>query len=249
MSYHSATKLSFLLDKPFAHRGLHGRHAVENSLTAFDHAIAAGHGIELDVQLTADGNAVVFHDATLERLCGRSERVDALSAAALAKISLTGAQDHILPLYDVLRHIDGRVPLLIEIKTPARHMGFLCQAVRHALEGYVGPVAIMAFHPEIAHWFCKHAPYLVRGLVVTDEKYKQMFLGNARRRIAQTLSMMRAHADFLAYDIRSLPSPLSRHARQLGLPLLTWTVRSTADRARALDHADQIIYEVPDPLS
>ena len=237
---------AFLLDQPFAHRGLHGGRVVENSLEAFDRAIAAGHGIELDVQLTADGDAVVFHDATLARLCGRTERVDALTRAALGAISLTGTQERIHSLHDVLRHIDGRVPVLIEIKTPQRHIGFLCQAVRHALEGYVGAAAIMSFHPEIVHWFCKNAPPVTRGLVVSDEKYKKMRLGRLRRWIEQTLSMAHAHPDFLAYDIQSLPSPMSRKARQFGLPVLTWTVRSAQDRARALEHADQIIYEVPD---
>lgn len=237
---------AFLLEKPFAHRGLHGGRVVENSLEAFDRAMAAGHGIELDVQLTADGDAVVFHDATLDRLCGRPIRVDACTRADLAQIALTGTQETIHSLHDVLRHIDGRVPVLIEVKTPQKHMGFLCQAVRHALEGYVGPVAVMAFHPEIVRWFRVQAPYIVRGLVVSDEKYKRMRFAALKRWVAQALSMMRAHPDFLAYDIKSLPSPLSRNVRQLGLPLLSWTVRSPEERARALDCADQIIYEVAD---
>ena len=240
------TATAFLVDKPYAHRGLHGGRVVENTMEAFDRAIAAGHGIELDVQRTADGDAVVFHDATLERLCGRPQRVDSLTRAALAEITLSGTQERIHSLYDVLRHIDGRVPVLVEVKTPQKHMGFLCQAVRHALEGYVGPVAVMAFHPEIIRWFRQQAPHLVRGLVVSDEKYKNTALGHVKRWVAQSLSMWRARPDFLAYDVQSLPSPLSRHMRQMGQAVLTWTVRTGSDRAKALNHADQIIYEVAD---
>jgi len=235
---------AFLLAKPFAHRGLHGGRVVENTIEAFDRAIAAGHGIELDVQRTADGDAVVFHDATLDRLCGIAGRVDALSVDALSQIRLSGTQETILSLDHVLQHIAGRVPVLVEIKTPHRHMGDLCQAVLHAVENYGGRAAIMAFHPEITRWFCKYGSHIVRGLVVSDEKYRTQFLGDLRRSVAQSLSMLRARPDFLAYDIRSLPSPLSRQVRQYGLPLLTWTVRSAEDRARALDAADQIIYEV-----
>ena len=129
--------------------------------------------------------------------------------------------------------------MLIELKSPGRRVAQLCRAVQRALEGYRGPVAVMSFNPEVGHWFARHAPARLRGLVVTEQ-------GKGLRGWSERpLALWRSHADFLAYDIRDLPSALRRRAqRAKGMPVLTWTVRTLADRARAAEHASQIIYEV-----
>ena len=224
---------------PFAHRGLHGQGRVENSRAAFRAAIAAGHGIELDVQASRDGEAMVFHDGKLDRLTGEVGEVAGRTAAQLASIRLSGTEETIPTLREVLHFVAGRVPVLIEVKAPERNVARLCLAVFRALEGYRGSVGVMSFNPEVPRWFSAHAPRVLRGLVVTENGKRGI-----RGRLERALAFRRAGAQFLAYDIRDLPSRFARKRRKKGVPVFTWTVRSEADRTRAAAHADQIIYEV-----
>jgi glycerophosphoryl diester phosphodiesterase len=223
---------------PFAHRGLHGPGRIENSRAAFEAAIAAGAGIELDVQASADGIAFVFHDETLERLAGREGRVTLLSAAALAATPLAGSAETIPTLAEILALVGGRTPILIEVKSPGRSVSPLCRAVAAALDGISGPVGIMSFNPEVGHWFARHAPDRLRGLVVSEQGKKGL-----RGKLERRLSLWRSRADFLACDIRDLPSAFASAARRRDRPVFTWTIRTAGDRARAAASADQIIYE------
>jgi glycerophosphoryl diester phosphodiesterase len=231
-------ELALLGGRPFAHRGLHGPGRPENSRAAFEAAIAAGSGIELDVQASRDGEAIVFHDERLDRLTTARGLVTDLKAAELAELRLAATAETIPPLSDVLRLIDGRVPLLIEVKAPHRRVAPLCRAVEAALAGYSGPVGVMSFNPEVGAWFADHAPERLRGLIVSESGKKGW-----RGRIERSLSFRRARADFLAYDIRDLPSVFAGKKREAGVPVFTWTVRGDADRARAAAYADQIVYE------
>lgn len=220
---------------PFAHRGLHGGGVVENSRAAFEAALAAGHGIELDVQESRDGAAIVFHDYDLDRLTDAKGRVAGRTRDELAAIRLKGSDETLPALPEILLRVAGRGALLIEVKSKKRRPYALCRSVADALQGYGGVVGVMSFNPEVGAWFARYAPRISRGLVVTDEKWRGL-----RGRIARRLALARSRADFLCYDVRDLPS---RFAVRSGLPVLTWTVRSAADRAVAAAHADQIIYE------
>lgn len=231
-------RVAALTQIPFAHRGLHGGGTIENSRAAFSAAVAAGHGIELDVQASLDGEAFVLHDYELERLTDAVGAVARLPAAELGRISLKGTRETIPTLAEVLGLVASRVPLLIEVKTPDRNVARLSLSVFRALAGYRGPVGIMSFNPEIPRWFSRHAPRLARGLVVTESGKR-----GARGRIERRLALWRAKPDFLAYDIRDLPSRFASAQRERGLPVLTWTVRSDDELRRASVHADQIIYE------
>ena len=234
-------RITFLRGGRFAHRGLHGQGRIENSRAAFLAAIAAGHGIECDVQLSQDGTAFVFHDATLERLTDEQGTLAGLSAGTIGKVRLRGADETIPRIEDILTLIGGRVPLLIELKVPETLVGRLCLAVRRALEGYRGPVAVMSFNPEVGHWFAAHAPRITRGLVITEAE-KRGFRGRSERHLA----LWRARPDFLAYDVRDLPSRFAASQRARGLPVLTWTVRGADAEAVAAEHADAPIYEIED---
>jgi glycerophosphoryl diester phosphodiesterase len=223
----------------YAHRGLHGASAVENSPTAFAAAIAAGLGIECDVQRSRDAQAVVFHDADLERLTDRPGRVADEAAAALGRIALTGSGDTIPTLGALLAQVAGRVPLLIEVKIArGSRVAPLCLAVHRAIEGYSGPVAVMSFDPRVAAWFRRYAAHVVRGLVMTEAGWRTMG-GRARRHIA----LWRARPDFLAYDIDDLAGPFASGQRRRGIPVLTWTVNSAARATRAGRYADAPIAE------
>jgi glycerophosphoryl diester phosphodiesterase len=228
------SELARLIARPFAHRGLHGPGRVENSRAAFEAAIAAGHGIELDVQASADGEAVVIHDYELERLTEGFGAVRTLGAAELGRIRLKDSAETIPNLSEALALIAGRAPVLIEVKSPERRAAGLSRAVIRALAGYDGPVGVMSFNPEIVRRLARLAPELLRGLVVTER-------GKGwRGRWERPFALWRAQPDFLAYDVRDLPS---RFAASSGLPVLTWTVRSAEDRVRGAQCADQIIYE------
>lgn len=232
-------RVAWLREWNFAHRGLHGPGVPENSLAAALAAISTGLGIECDVQRASDGIAMVFHDWELDRLTGESGPVWLRTAAQLGEIGLTGGSERIPSLRDLLGLVRGRVPLLIEVKARRdRRPAPLCMSVRRALEGYGGEVGVMSFDPRVPRWFATHAPHLPRGLVVTEENART-FSGRLRRH----LSLWAAQPDFLAYDVRDLPSRFAAAQRQRGLPLLTWTVRSAELRERAAAYADAPIAE------
>lgn len=234
-----AARVKWLGEWDYAHRGLHASGTPENSPSAFADAIAAGMGIELDVQRTGDGEALVFHDWELDRLTDAKGAVLDIPLARLETIALSGSSDNIPSLDRVLTQIAGRVPVLIEIKSKRdRRVRPLCLAVRRALEGYRGHHAVMSFDPRVSRWFAVHSPRTVRGLVVTEENEKG-WRGDWRRRF----SLWHARPDFLAYDVRDLPSKFAASQRARGLPVLTWTVRSPELREVALAHADAPIAE------
>ena len=231
-------RIAFLTAQPFAHRGLHGSGIVENSRAAFRAAIARGHGIEFDVQAAIAGEAMVFHDAELDRLTDAHGRLDAQTAEAIGAIRLRGSDETIPRLDEVLRLVGGRVPVLIEVKSQRHRITGLCLAVRRALEGYRGRVAVMSFDPRVPAWFGEHSERTVRGLVVTAPPPQTI-----RHRVERMLAMRAAHPDFVAHDVRQLPTALTQRLRAKGVPVLTWTVRGDADRRVAALHADQAIYE------
>ena len=228
-------RVAFLLTHDVAHRGLWGGAVPENSLAAARAAIASGFAIECDVRRSADGGVFVFHDAETARSCGRPGRIAAMDAEAVIALRLIGTSEPVPRLADLLALVAGRVPLLIEIKTDGPAAA-LCLAVRRALEGYRGPAAVMGFNPEVSRWFARHSPRIVHGLVMEE---KTGMFDSLRRRLA----VLRARPDFLAYDIRALPSPLPAALRRRGLPVLAWTVRTPAQRAAAAAHADRPIFE------
>jgi glycerophosphoryl diester phosphodiesterase len=232
-------KLAWIAGQDYAHRGLHGPGVPENSPAAFAAAIARGMGIECDVQRASDGQAMVFHDWELDRLTAESGPVARRSADQLGAIGLRGGDDTIPTLRQVLAKVAGRVPILIEVKSRKDvRIAALCLAVRRELEGYLGPHAVMSFDPRVSRWFAVHSPFTPRGLVVTEEDDRAL-PGRLRRHLA----LWHARPDFLAYDVRDLPSRFAAAQRARGLPVLTWTVRSAELRGAAAAHADAPIAE------
>ena len=233
-------RVRWLGEWDYAHRGLHGNGVPENSPSAFAEAIKRGIGIELDVQRSRDGRAVVFHDWEFDRLTDQTGPVVRRDGADIEAILLNGNDDAIPLLGRTLEQIAGQVPVLIEIKSDADRRIFpLCLAVQRALEGYRGPHAVMSFDPRVSRWFAHHSARTIRGLVVTEEGRKN-WRGAWQRRMA----LWHARPDFLAYDVRDLPSAFAAAQRRRGLPLLTWTVRDEELRERGSLHADALIAEL-----
>lgn len=234
-----AKRIGWMGEWTYAHRGLHGAGVPENSPAAFAAAIDAGLGIECDVQRSGDGRAVVFHDWEFDRLTGETGLVSERRAEDIETIQLSGNGESIPSLERFADQVAGQVPILIEIKSRNdRRVRPLCLAVHRAMEGYRGHHGVMSFDPRVSRWFAQHSPNTVRGLVVTEQNAKSL-LGRWRRHSALWI----AKPDFLAYDIRDLPSRFAAVQRRRGLPILSWTVRSAVHRDRAARHADAAIAE------
>jgi glycerophosphoryl diester phosphodiesterase len=238
---------AWLRRTPIAHRGLHdgATGIVENSLSAFRAAIAAGYAIELDLQESADGEAVVFHDETLDRLTEASGRISERSATELSSLRLGRSADTIPTLAQVLELVAGHVPLLIEIKAWTRKVGNLEARVAELLKSYDGPVAVQSFNPLTLRWYRRNAPVIPRGLLSTNYRAHIPFGISRRYRFALrhllTAFLIRPH--FIAYDVHALPALAPRIARALGLPLIAWTVASDEERRIGARYADNIIFE------
>ena len=153
---------SWLIDQPIAHRGLHDKTSPENSLSSFQKAIDAGYPIELDVQIIADGTVVVFHDNSLSRLTDNDGYIKFLNKEDLALLSLKDSKEKIPTFEDVLKFVDGRVPLLVEIKNEGK-VGNLEKKVLEMLKAYKGEYAVCSFNPYVLEYFYKHAPEIIRG--------------------------------------------------------------------------------------
>lgn len=244
----SKSHKGWLTDIPFAHRGWHGPLTghMENSLSAFRAANARGHGFELDILLSKDNRAMVFHDLNLERLTGQTGRIDDFTARELSQLRLGGTDEPVPALRRVLSEADPKLPILIEIKGDQKKYGQIAQAVYNDIKHYDGPAAIMSFYPDILAWFLTNAPHITKGLVATsinDGELPLAYFSPDR----QCRIMDRLAVDFIAYDINALPNEVSDYARAGKKPVLTWTVRSPQLYRKARAYADNIIYENLDP--
>ncbi len=235
---------SWLSEWTYAHRGLHGSDgALENSLPAFRAAMAAGLGIECDVQQSRDGQAVVFHDWTLDRLTDQQGPVRERDVADLQRIALHQRSGTISTLDSMLRLVSGRVPVLIELKSRSDvDWRPLACAVRKALVAYRGPAALMSFDPEIVRWFKRRTRRWPVGLVIGRREWRHSG-GRGGFAAWRGLAIRRLDPDFIACDIADLPDPRIASLRARGLPVLSWTIRSPGLAARAAIHADSLIAE------
>lgn len=234
----------WLLDRPFAHRGLHdiGRGRPENSRAAFRAAIERGYGIELDLQVSGDGIAMVFHDEGLERLAGESGLVRETTAERLGRCRLLGTEETIPTLAEVLDLVAGCTPLMLELKSETGDVGPLESATWKVLRRYHGPYVVKSFNPYSMGWFASHAPRVPRGQVATRAEDRN---GATAHDIALERLQYRhvSRPCFISYNVHDLPYWAPLRARRQGLPLLVWTVRSEADRRIAATYADNIVFE------
>lgn len=235
-----------LFDPPIAHRGLWTQGgAPENSLAAFQAACAKGYSIELDVQLTADGQAVVFHDDRLERLTGVEGRLRDHTAAELSAMKLSGTDETIPILADALAVIGHRAMVQIELKTPFGEVGELEKKVSEILIDHNGPIAVIGFNPYSHAWFADHNPQVLRGLDSyswNDENARKL-APELRRSLAALEQVEIARPDFLALGLDMLPSPRADVFRAKGMPIVAWTVRSPEQWDAVSDHCDNLIFE------
>ena len=241
--------LDWLTARPVAHRGLHDAASgvIENTASAFEAAIAAGFAVESDLQLSGDGEAMVHHDFALGRLTLGTRQLAAMTAAGLKEVPFRDTTDRMMTLGEMCDLVAGRTPMVLELKSRFEGDRRLVDRTAQVLESYSGPVAVMSFDPAFVRRLREFAPGLPRGIVAerhyADQEW-QDFSNPQRRNLAFLLHGFGTRPHFVAYQVGDLPSPAPLIARYLfGLPLLTWTVRSTEDRLRARRWADQMIFE------
>ncbi len=241
---------AWLTATPIAHRGLHERAngIVENTLSALDAAAERGFAVECDVQLTADGDAMVFHDFVLDRLTGEAGPVAERNAADLAGIAVSGtAADRIPTLAAFLDRLAGRVPLIVEIKSRFDGDMRLTERTVDILRSYRGPVCAKSFDPRVVAHLRRIAPGLTRGIVAEsrhDDPSYDRLTADERRSLGGVLHFSETQPHFLSWKVDDLPAGAPFLARLLGrLPVMAWTVRTPEDRERAAKHADQMVFE------
>lgn len=233
------SRVGWLEEWTYAHRGLHGPGRVENSPSAFRAAIDAGLGIECDIQRSRDHEAMVYHDWDFARLHARNEPGDTLNAAEWRALRYADSDEGPFALADLLALVAGRVPLLIEIKSRRGYdVERSCQRVIAALADYAGRHAVMSFDPRVSRWLRRHSPSTVRGLVMREDAH-----GHTQKAWQRQLALCIAKPDFVAYHVDALPNGLADCLRHAGFPLLTWTVNSPEALAIARAHADAAIAE------
>ncbi|ABA04687.1 glycerophosphoryl diester phosphodiesterase [Nitrobacter winogradskyi Nb-255] len=239
----------WLTARPIAHRGLHdhARGIMENMPGAIRAAIAGNFAIEVDIQLTADNEAMVYHDDELGRLTEGSGALRTVTAAELKRVIFKSTPEKMMSLADLCALVAGRVPLVIEVKSHFDGGTDLVRRMAEVLSGYDGPAAGMSFDPDQVMAMRELMPSLPRG-IVAERRYSKADWPEAtsRQRAAMTHLRhgFRTRPHFVAYNVNELPALAPWIARNiLGCPLLTWTVRSAEQRARAARHADQMIFE------
>lgn len=240
---------AWLVAQPIAHRGLHApaRGVFENTIAAAEAAIAGGYGIECDVQLSQDEEAMVFHDHTLDRLTGASGFVGERPKAELEALRIGGTAQTIASLPDLLTRIDGRTPLVVEIKSRFDGDERLARRTAEILIATDHPVAVKSFDPRIVALLREIAPRLRRG-IVAQAHYEGEEWGKTsadeRRAMASLAHWSETRPDFISYRYADLPSQVTVMPRILsGIPVMTWTVRSQTEADRASAFADQIVFE------
>jgi glycerophosphoryl diester phosphodiesterase len=233
-----------LFHPPIAHRGLWAPDgAPENSLAAFQAACAAGYGIELDIQLSADGEAMVFHDDDLARMTGVSGRLGDRTAADLAELRLKGTDERIPTLGETLALVGRRAMVHVELKTPYGHVGPLEQRAHEVLIDHAGPVCVIGFNPYSHAWFAERFPGVLRGLDSYSYDKAPHMAEAQRASFARLEHVEIAKPHFLALGVDMLPSERAAKFRADGLPVVAWTVRKPEQWAAIRESCDNLIFE------
>lgn len=235
---------TWLVETPIAHRGYHTKNIPENSLAAFSKAIEKGYAIELDVKMLADGTLVVFHDESLARMTGNDGYVKYLNKEDLKALTLKGSKEHIPTFQEVLDLVDGKVPILVELKNYFKP-GKYEQAVIDTLKKYKGEFAVQSFNPYSLGYIKEHAPNFIRGQL--SSYFKGEKLSWLKKAVLRSMRFNKRVSEphFINYDASTLPNRYVRKYKNL--PLIAHVVRSNEEYRRVVKYCDNIIFEKFDP--
>lgn len=230
-------KYSWITSKPIAHRGLFNNICPENSLAAFSNAVKNGYAMELDVYLTKDKKVVVVHDENLKRLTGENKDVQGITYNQLEKLNLQGTKERIPLLSDVLKEVNGREPIIIEIKTNNDVIA-LSKAVYKELQGYKGNCAIQSFNTDVIKWYANNAPHIARGILIgclSDKNNLDIynkFIVNSNKK-----------PNFISIDLSGVNDSRVQQLRKAGIIVLSWTIKNKAEAEKVNKYADNIIFD------
>ena len=243
---HKKTKWQHLTGWDYAHRGLYdNEHGIpENSMAAFRRAVDKGYGIELDVHLTADNQLVVFHDDTLTRMCGMNKKISSFLYSDLMQLRLLGTEEGIPLFKDVLELIDGKVPLIIELKVDGSNQNLLCPLVWQLLSRYKGDYCIESFHPFVLQWFKRHEPQVVRGQLSCNFFKENPHCDIVLFLMSNLMTNFFTHPDFIAYKYLDLDNPAVIYNRKLfHIMTVVWTIPGKQTYDRFKNKVDVMIFE------
>jgi glycerophosphoryl diester phosphodiesterase len=227
-----------------AHRGLHdgNRDIPENSLAAFRRAADKGYAIECDVNLTKDGDIVVFHDETLSRMTGLDGHVWDHTVDELKTMRLLDTAETIPSLEDLLALVDGEVPLLIELKPKGDYIG-LAEAFARKIRHYQGAYAVQSFHPYTLIWFSEHMPDVPRGQIAESFKDDTSLVFWKKFLLKRMYFNRRSTPDFINYNIHELPNRHVDRAKRQGKIVLAYCARTNEELSWMRDHYDNAVFE------
>ena len=239
--------LGWLVARPIAHRGLHdkAKGVIENTESAFAAAIRHAYAIECDLQMTGDGEAVVFHDETLDRVTTDSGPVRGRSAAELRRVAFKAGRDRIQTLAELLEQVDGRVPLVIELKSHWDGDVALAARALAVLAAYRGPYGLMSFDPDLVEALRRRSPATVRGIAAdrAADPYYEFLPPDRLLELRGFAHLARTEPHFISFDYRELPFAPVTEFREAGNPVITWTIKSPEAAVQARRYCDQITFE------
>lgn len=234
-----------LMETHYAHRGFHDNEteAPENSVTAFQKAVDAGYGIELDVQLTKDRIPVVFHDETLKRVCGAEGKVRDYTFEELQQFRLYKSEEQIPKFSEALKLVDGKVPLIIELKI-YENADKVCSLADELLREYKGVYCIESFHPLALRWYRRNRPEVIRGQLSSKFQEKGIVEAVPMELVHYLLLNFLAKPDFIAYNHRNKSNVSRLLCRHLYHALsAAWTIKSQKELDDSRDAFDLFIFE------
>lgn len=236
-------EIEWLKEEPIAHRGLFDKENPENSLKAFKKAIDNNYAIELDIQFTKDKQIVVFHDETLERMTKNLSYVSDMTYKQLSKLKLLNTDEKIPLLEDVLKVVDGKVPIIIEIKD-SKDIIDLGKEAYEILKRYNGKYTIQSFNPIVLQWYSNNAKEVVRGQLsgkYNDSNSKINFL--EKFLLKNLLLDFKSKPHYICYELQGLPNLRVSQIRKKGTMVISWTIRNKKDMEKAYKYSDNIIFD------
>lgn len=245
--------LAPIFARPVAHRGLHDKTkgVIENTRSAFAAALDGGFGMECDIQPSADGEAMVFHDYTLGRLTTGAGRVDARLSASLKTLAFKETGDFMQTLDELLAQVSGKQALVVEVKSRFDGNIAICGRIAASVKDYSGPLVLKSFDPAMLVALRKAGVTQPLGIVAMghyDYPDYALVSPEGKHALANLLHFAESKPDFLSWNHKDLPSAAPYLCRsQLGLPVMSWTIRSKAEAERARPYIDQIVFEGFDP--
>lgn len=240
-------RTGFITARPIAHRGLHdiAKGVVENTSAAFAAAMVHGYAIECDLQLTQDGEAVVFHDEHLERLTEGRGMVKDMTVAGMKALTIRRSKNHVQTLAELLAQVKGQVPLIIELKSHWDGDERLAARALDVLRGYQGPYCLMSFDPDVIAAVRRMSPGTVRGIVAERafDSYYDFLPLKVQMELRTFSHVSRTRPDFVSLYYGDLPWAPVTALRAAGMPVISWTIRSADEAWTARRHSDQITFE------